>query len=73
MSEKDHLMQETIVWKDACEELPDDGIEVLVTCGSPSYPVWIGVHDGDDGWRDPEGLPIAYVIYYWADMPSGPK
>jgi hypothetical protein len=65
--------REQIDWIDADAELPDDGIDVLVVCPSPTYPVWIAHIDGDNGWCDSDGTQIAYRVTFWAEIPEGPK
>jgi hypothetical protein len=72
-STQTQVFTETIHWIDASVEMPDDGITVLVQCDSPSCPVWIGCHDGDDGWVYDNGSSIDCPVGYWAEIPSGPE
>ena len=67
------MSSETIVWKSTDAEMPDDGIDVLVKTPSPSYPVWIGSHDSDDGWTWCDGASVPYAVTHWAEIPEGPR
>ena len=67
------MSKETIKWSSVEDESPDDGCDVVIRTASPSMPVWIGHHDGDDGWRYCDGSKVAYVVTHWADIPEGPS
>jgi len=62
---------EALQWHTADEQLPDDGITVLVHAPDDSEPVWPGYHEGGR-WLSAEGFEIANVIE-WAEMPAGTR
>lgn len=65
-------MNETITWCRPAERMPDDDETVLLKVDDESQPVWPGYHDGDDGWRMADGMPIEAAVLAWARMPEGP-
>ena len=67
------MSNETIVWKSVEDEMPDDGIDVLVKTRCASYPVWIGAYDSDEGWRWCDGAMPLHDVTHWAEMPAGPE
>ena len=65
---------QTITWINAVLRKPDCDIIVLVATPSPAEPVWLGSYsDETDEWTSPDGMPIAYRVTHWAEMPSGPN
>ena len=67
-------MEETIVWNNAEDGSPDEGLTVLVACGHPANES-LDVYEAalEDGfWRSPDGCQCQHVRY-WAEMPAGPK
>lgn len=66
------MSNETIVWKCVDEEMPDDGLDVLLKTNCASYPVWIGSHDSDTGWAWCDGTMPLYEVTHWAEMLEGP-
>lgn len=66
---------EVIEWKCVTDDLPDQGITVLVFALGNSEAVWPGYLDDTwpaPCWRGAEGELLKNVTH-WAEMPSGPK
>jgi hypothetical protein len=56
------------------DDMPDDDETVLVfEPDSPSDKVWMGYHDGDEGWRYIDGRKTLFTVTHWATMLAGPK
>ena len=69
---------EVIRWIRTLDELPDEGVTVLLFGDFDGEPVWPGYLDeademasGSDIWRTVEGTLIRGVTH-WAEMPCGP-
>ena len=69
---------ERIRWICTLNELPDEGVTVLMHGDFDGDPVWPGYLDeademtsGSDIWRTVEGTLIRGVTH-WAEWPSGP-
>jgi hypothetical protein len=62
---------ETIVWRDAEHELPDEGLIVLVFAPGTNDPVWFGGLDGGE-WVTVDGQFLEQSVIAWAEMPHGP-
>jgi len=60
----------TPVWIPAAQ-LPDDETTVIIHCPNEDEPIWLGYHDGDDGWRTVEGCPIK--VSAWMHLPEPPE
>lgn len=60
---------EVIAWRDACDQMPDADLTVLIA-GPFDGVVWLGYWDGSD-WRSVDGSRIDQVSY-WAEMPVSP-
>jgi hypothetical protein len=63
-----------VKWIPCADRMPDDETIVLVAI-DPSHeqygePVWLGYHDGDDGWRTAEGLQVP--VTHWMELPAAP-
>jgi hypothetical protein len=69
-------MNETIVWIATLDELPDEGVTVLLFTEGDGEPVWPGYFDEATAhgyiWRSADGSEIENVTH-WAEMPAGPK
>jgi hypothetical protein len=52
--------------------MPDDDETVLVFAPTADDPVWLGFHDGADGWRYVDAS-LAPGVTCWAPMPEGPS
>lgn len=62
---------ELLIWRPATV-LPDSDTTVLVQLDDGDQSVWAGYWDDAAGlWRDAEGMPFAFAVMAWADMPSG--
>ena len=55
-------------WTPVTERLPDDDTTVMIA--GRDFGVWIGYHDGDDGWLDVHGSQV--TVTHWAELPEGP-
>jgi hypothetical protein len=71
-------MTEQLTWVSVTDELPDEGVTVLLFGDFDGEPVWPGYLDeadekaiGCDIWRAVDGMLIRGVTH-WAEMPSGP-
>lgn len=65
---------QVITWINAVKLKPDCDIIVLIATPSPAEPVWFGSYnDETDEWTTPDGMPVAYRVTHWAEMPSGPN
>ncbi len=68
------MSKEIIQWYSVEDDMPDDDETVLVfEPESPSDKVWMGYHDGDDGWRYIDGRQTIFTVTHWATMLHGPK
>lgn len=63
---------ETINWIDVNDELPDEGLIMIVKHLSPNEPVWLGYLD-DGKWHTPEYGRFEGRVTHWAEMPKGPE
>lgn len=59
-------------WTPVSVAMPDDDQTVLVYMPGADPDVWPGYHDGDDGWKLADGMPVQGVAS-WAHMPEGPR
>jgi hypothetical protein len=70
------LVSEQIEWVSALDELPDEGVTVLLFSQADGEPVWPGYFDEATAhgyvWRSADGMEIENVTH-WAEMPEGPK
>lgn len=60
---------ESVLWRDASEQLPDSDQAVLVCAPTADEPVWLGYHDGE-AWIDVNGETLPPVTH-WAHLPCG--
>ena len=59
-------------WLSVADEMPDDGLTVMIHHAEEDEPVWLGYYDGGDGtWRTVDGARTA--VTHWADMPDPPN
>lgn len=69
------MTSEAINWIDVDDELPDEGISVLVACGveaGKELDVFEAYKDSEKGgWTSPDNCMVQFVRY-WAEMPAGP-
>lgn len=69
-------MDEVIKWISKNDELPDEGVTVLLHTTGEGEPVWPGYFDEATAhgyiWRSVDGMEIEGVTH-WAEMPAGPK
>jgi hypothetical protein len=69
------MTPETINWIPTTDELPDEGVIVLLFTEGDGEPVWPGYFDELSAhgyiWRDANGGQVENVTH-WADMPAGP-
>jgi hypothetical protein len=69
------MTPETINWIPTTDELPDEGITVLLFNEGDGDPVWPGYLDEVSAhgyiWRDATGGQLENVTH-WAEMPVGP-
>jgi|JI8StandDraft_2_1071088.scaffolds.fasta_scaffold175681_2 hypothetical protein len=74
MVQRDDLV-ESIQWVSTADELPDEGVTLLLFCPEASEPVWPGFLDEEtaDGcvFRTASGS-IFEGVTHWAEMPAGP-
>jgi hypothetical protein len=57
-------------WIDVNDRMPDDDTIVLIHAPDANEPIWLGYHDGGDGWRLAEGF-MARVTH-WMELPKPP-
>lgn len=66
---------ETINWIPSVDDLPDEGVTVLLFTEGEGEPVWPGYFDEATAhgylWRTADGTQIEGVTH-WAEMPAGP-
>lgn len=55
-------------WIGASDRLPDDDQCVLIA--TTDGEVWVGYHDGDDGWREASALQVS--VTHWMPLPEPP-
>jgi hypothetical protein len=69
------MSEETINWIPTADELPDEGVIVMLFTTGDGEPVWPGYFDEVSAhgyiWRDANGGQLENVTH-WADMPAGP-
>jgi hypothetical protein len=69
-------MCEIINWIATVDELPDEGVIVLLYTTGDGEPVWPGYFDEVSAhgyiWRSADGMEIEGVTH-WAEMPGGPE
>jgi len=69
------MQVESINWVAVADELPDEGVVVLLFTEGDGEPVWPGYFDEVTAhgyvWRTAEGLHIENITH-WAEMPAGP-
>lgn len=63
------MLREVIEWHDVGEQLPDDGLTVMVCMPASDEPVWLGWHESDT-WFSIDGAELEGVER-WAEMPTG--
>ena len=70
------IMHETINWIATINDLPDEGVTVLLFTEGEGEPVWPGYFDEATAhgylWRTADGSEIEGVTH-WAEMPAGPR
>lgn len=67
------VLFETIRWRQAAKETPNDRRAVLVCSQAASdSPVWIGWHEGGCWFCTDAGEYTSGSIIAWADLPFGP-
>ena len=66
---------EHIHWISVLQELPDEGVIVLLFTQGDGEPVWPGYFDEASAhgyiWRSADGSQIEQITH-WAEMPAGP-
>ena len=71
----ERIMNETINWIATINELPDEGVTVLLFMEGEGEPVWPGYFDEATAhgyiWRSADGSEVENVTH-WAEMPAGP-
>jgi hypothetical protein len=69
------VIEERINWIATTEDLPDQGVTVLLFTEGEGEPVWPGYFDEATAhgylWRTADGSEIEGVTH-WAEMPAGP-
>lgn len=61
-------------WTPVAERLPDDDITVLIAVKDSDEPVWVGYHDGEDGWCSAsDAIPIDGMVTHWMPLPEAPR
>lgn len=65
------MKKEQITWHAVADCLPDSDMTVMVYSELWDDPIFMGWHDGDDGWRNIHAENIQPT--HWADLPQGPK
>lgn len=67
---------EKINWIATTDDLPDEGVIVLLYTTDVGEPVWPGYFDEATPhgyvWRSAEGMALDNVTH-WAEMPAGPR
>jgi hypothetical protein len=58
-------------WIAASDQLPDDEICVLICMADDE--VWIGFHDGDEGWHFVSGESPDSIVTHWMQLPPPPE
>jgi hypothetical protein len=70
------MTSEQINWIATADELPDEGITVLLFHPDEDEPIWPGYFDEITAhgylWRSASGSEITGVTH-WAEMPAGPS
>lgn len=70
------VIAERINWIATTNDLPDEGVTVLLFTEGEGEPVWPGYFDEATAhgylWRTADGTQIEGVTY-WAEMPAGPS
>lgn len=64
------MTTETIIWRNAATDPPNDDTTVLVSIAGGSEPVWLGYLD-DGEWRQVDSASIDGQVVSWADVPEG--
>ena len=69
------VIAERINWIATINDLPDEGVTVLLFTEGEGEPVWPGYFDEATAhgyiWRSADGAEIENVTH-WAEMPAGP-
>jgi hypothetical protein len=68
-------VKSAVTWIPCAEQLPDDGVRVLVVHEGDVYIGWYNSAWDDDegGWVSDDGMPLEYEVTHWAAFPDVPS
>lgn len=61
-----------ISWISVKDNLPEEGLSVLVAIEDGAEPVWIGYLNLDAEWRTQEGMTFENEVTHWMELPEPP-